>query len=150
MWQLGNRAGPLRADAIVKYAAKHNVATATNLEVHLQGQGASSLFGVHVPDRQSFDRKAFAAWRSRVRPCQERHPGLCASEAGDLYASALAFTNRLQNRVAKVHDESAGSDHWQQAGIGINRCKAISVLPLAPGGQECWIMLSFYAGKPRL
>ena len=85
-----------------------------------------------------------------MRPCQERHLGLCASEAGDLYASALAFTDRLQNRVAKVHDESAGSEHWQQAGMGIYRCKAISVLPFASGGQECWIMLSFYTGKLRL
>ena len=150
LWQLGDRAGPLRADAIVKYAASSNVTSTAGLEAHLHGQNASSLCGSSVPDRQSFDRKAVAAWRSRVRPCQERHPGLCAVEAGALYGSALAFTSRLQHRIAQVHNDSAGSDHWMQAGMGIYRCKAISAPPLAPGGQECWIMLSFYMGKPRL
>ena len=151
LWQLGNRTGPLRADAIVKHANAHNVSSTVGLEAHLlQGKAASSLCGSSVQDRPSFDRKAVAAWRSRVRPCQERHLGLCAFEAGALYGPALVFTSRLQSRIVQVHDDSAGSDHWQQAGMGLYKCKALSVPPLAPGGQVCWIMLSFYMGKPRL
>ena len=155
LWQLGNRHGPLRPDVLARYVSSMNLTSAHDLEQRLRTEGASnpaSLCGIHIDDAKLFEPKTVADWKSRVRPCAERHPGMCASDAGVLYSSTVAFAKSLQSRIAKVDEDSPGADHREQAGMAIYRCKAITVSALppdAPATPDIWMMLSFYMGKPR-
>ena len=153
LWSMGDQNAPLRADVLAAHANRAGLIAVGQFAASLKKNMSKpeTLHGVHVDDdAKVFDKNTVSKWRSRARPCPERHPGLCPTDAeGGPYGSTLAFASRLLARVSKVSDDSSGTTVWALAGTAVYRFTSVAT-PLSPaGGQVRWTMLSFYMGKPR-
>ena len=144
------RAGVMRSFMVENIGAS---SSAVKLAETIQAKEPTpaSMLGVYVEDAHPFKAKAMGSWKSRARCCRERHPGLCATEAGLHYQSTLAFHRKLMGIVAKIRPSSPGRTPWEQAGMAVFLFQSVHGPGPGPSlPKKFWVMFAFYCGNPKV
>ena len=116
LWGIGCPASPLSPEKLLSYLAdKHG----GDSRFYPVAQRVAASDKTVVMDKNTgFNKAKLSAWRSKVRSCSERHPGLCVSD--DLYhETKFMFTHFNSQIVARLHAEVGNVLlRWQPCGPG--------------------------------
>ena len=109
----------------------------------------SAAHNVYVTDAlPNYEKKKMSKWRSSIRSCMERHPGVCIHEAGNLYRAVLAMHKQMLARLGFTIEGQTPSCAHDKAGEAVFRFTS-EPTPEQPAKIVKWFILSYYSGNPR-
>ena len=148
LWGAGDLNYPVSAGAIIAHAGEHTSLSGF-ANVVAEKSGVPYAHDIHVRDAPlPGGKERYGKWRSKVRSCFERHPGLCCAEAGNLYKPVLALASKIQGRVTTIIDGSQAKTVFDKVGEAVFRFQSVPSAEY-PASTVRFFILSYYNGNPR-
>ena len=146
LWQAGSRDYPV-SDAVLRGHVGDCNALGVFVKNLRKNRKLHKVHNVFVKDNaHGFKQRQISSWRARTRCCKYRHRGLCAHDAGDLYAASLEVAKQMHARLKIIDSNSPAKTVFEKVGEAIFR---VSCVDSAEAHFIRWFLLSCYCGNPK-